>query len=552
MEGNTDDSQYMVTGLVINTGRPPSIEPIDQIIETLRHDVPSFAELAPGISEVSEMGEGSGDFLLLFAINHQPTIQETWEAIHALALHPLVADIDPAVEIRSNIDEDGDKHLPTSNVLDWSLRSVRLPAALAKHDVTGKGVRIGHPDTGYTDHPEIIGPRLLTTEGWDFEDRDPKAEDPLKKGVGHGTATASVIFANTKNIPRVNGIAPDATLVPLRVSNVVVHFNFANLVEALDRAREKNCHIVSMSLGGPWAGRALGRAVDRAVESGMILLAAAGNVWPWVVYPARFDSVVAVAASNSADKPWRRSASGETVDITAPGESVWRAVSYPGPPRRYAVERSSGTSYAVATTAGVCALWMEHWGVSNLRARYGSQLSTVFLHLLKQSYRPIEGWKTKAYGPGILDAEKLLDLPLPLHAPAALWVSSPPPGRMRSFEAVDRLQHYFPELSSQQLAKAATAILGDPGKAVSALRNETVAHPTLLDEVEFYVATSPAVRDEFVRAARGKRSPPATSMEKGVTNREADALNQLASPLLKRVLQDREQRILKSTRPPKD
>lgn len=95
-----------------------------------------------------------------------------------------------------------------------------------------------------------------------------------------------------------------------------------------------------------------------AIARGVVILAAAGNVWPWVVYPARFDQVIAVAACNGAARIWRDSASGPAVDGTAPGESVWvaRTGDSPGPTDDH-VDVGSGTSFAVATTAGgLCAL----------------------------------------------------------------------------------------------------------------------------------------------------------------------------------------------------
>ena len=67
------------------------------------------------------------------------------------------------------------------------------------------------------------------------------------------------------------------------------------------------------------------RAIQRALDAGTIVLAAAGNEVGFVVFPAAFDEVIAVAASNIRDEPWSGSSHGPAVDITAPGESVWRA-----------------------------------------------------------------------------------------------------------------------------------------------------------------------------------------------------------------------------------
>lgn len=75
-----------------------------------------------------------------------------------------------------------------------------------------------------------------------------------------------------------------------------------------------------MSLGGPpiLAG-GIRRMIDRAIEKGIIVLAAAGNyTWRWVVFPASYEPVIAVAACGPDRKPWSHSAHGEKVDVTAP------------------------------------------------------------------------------------------------------------------------------------------------------------------------------------------------------------------------------------------
>jgi hypothetical protein len=88
------------------------------------------------------------------------------------------------------------------------------------------------------------------------------------------------------------------------------------------------------------------------------------------------------------------------------------------------LQTGSGTSYAVATTAGAAALWLSFHADSNaLKAlRNASAVASAFRSVLSQSVRTPAGWP-KGFGPGILDAHKLLTVPLP-----------PPPAR-RPFES---------------------------------------------------------------------------------------------------------------------
>ena len=103
----------------------------------------------------------------------------------------------------------------------------------------GYGVLVAHPDTGHTRHPQIDNTRLLAEYGYNFEEGN---GDPLDRMTGsypgHGTATASVIMANAMPV---YGAAPQVRLIPYRVSDSVIHFDFTNLSQALYRARDQGC-----------------------------------------------------------------------------------------------------------------------------------------------------------------------------------------------------------------------------------------------------------------------------------------------------------------------
>lgn len=530
----------VVHGLILDLGDPLPAAERRKIIAQLRADVPAFAALTTAKSIARPLGKGASDVLVAFPEGQRVSVAEAWNAVHALRPHPLVADCEPAVRIPATAPEPqvtmksasggGDSHLPGSLPRDWSLKAVGADRARAQFGVTGAGVRVGHPDTGYTAHPQIAGPRLRIADGYDFVADAADPRDPMTGShPGHGTATASVIFSGAADL---HGVAPGAEVVPLRVSDSVIHFDFANVAEALYRARDRGCHVVSMSLGGPWAGRALERAVDRVIADGLILLAAAGNQWPFVVYPAKLDSVVGVAASNADTKPWRGSASGAAVDITAPGESVWRAHAHKvSGALRFDTERSSGTSYATATTAGVCALWLQRHGVAALRARYGGRLASVFMELLKTHCRTVPGWNTRRYGPGLVDAAALLAAPLPAFGGAVMRSASRAPSRSTAAADWARLQPYLPELTPKQLATAATKMFAAGETTRGGVRAAAVRGPapppSLIDEIEFHVATDPAVRAAFL-AAGGMAAKPRDATTKRAATKAAAARTRTA------------------------
>ena len=526
-------TKYDVHGIILDLGEALPAAAGQQILARLREEVPAFAALTTPTSVATPLGEGASDVLVAFPAGKRISIAQTWNAVHALLQHPLVVDAEPAVgytvapapsRVAARSSSGSDTHLPGSLPRDWSATAVGAQLAQTQFNVTGAGVRVGHPDTGYTAHPQIAGPRLRIADGYDFVDDDPDPRDPMTgKFPGHGTATGSVIFSDSA--PTLFGIAPGAELVPMRVSNSVIHFNFSNLVQALYRARDRGCHVVSMSLGGPWAGRSLSRAADQLVAEGMILLAAAGNHTKMVIFPALLDNVIAVAASNADNKPWSGSASGAAVDITAPGESVWRAYAFKkNGALQFDTQRSSGTSYATATTAGVCALWLQHHGVAALRARYGGRLATVFTGLMKAHCHLVTGWNTDRYGPGIVDAVGLLDAPLPAFGGAAVRSAQRAPTRTSAASDWARLQPYLPELSAKQLVAAAMKMYGAGPRRSARSAQAAPPPPSLIDEITFYVATDPEVRAAFLTAG-GVSAKSAVSDKKAAAKSAAKRMN---------------------------
>lgn len=312
---------------------------------------------------------------------------------------------------------------------DWALVTMRVPEALALMAPAvrgGVGIRVGHPDSGFSDHFALGLAAVDTAADWDVIDGDDDASDPLRPprptffnplpNPGHGTSTASVILGVGEGA--FTGVARQARLVPYRATESVVQLFDSDVADAVRRAHQAGCHIVSMSLGGT-GFFGLREAIQDAVDDGMIVMAAAGNEVGIVTAPAYYDNCLAVAATGTGDVPWSGSSRGPAVDVSAAGSCVWAAMFdwTVDPPGRI-VDRSHGTSYAVAHLAGIAALWLAHHGHQALCNTYGRhRVQAVFLHLLNTPgvcARP-PGWDDD-FGVGRIDAAALLGHALP--APA--------------------------------------------------------------------------------------------------------------------------------------
>ncbi|QYN39139.1 S8 family serine peptidase [Pseudonocardia sp. DSM 110487] len=295
----------------------------------------------------------------------------------------------------------------------WALRAMRVPDAWGfsqaqQRPGRGAGVVVAQPDTGVTVHPELAG--VAVAPGRDIIDSDDDPTDPLTGGnEGHGTGTASVLVSPESLV--MAGTAPLARHMPIRAVESVIRITQVSVAQAIDWAVASGAHVITMSLGGI-PSFSLHRALRRAVEADVIVLAAAGNCVRTVVWPARYDDCIAVAGTNIRGEQWRGSCRGAAVDVSAPAENVVRArIGLP------AVGQGQGTSFAVAMVAGVAALWLAHHGraalVAAARAR-GETLQTMFRRLLQATAQRPPGWDSSAMGAGIVDARALLGAALDL------------------------------------------------------------------------------------------------------------------------------------------
>jgi Subtilase family len=163
---------------------------------------------------------------------------------------------------------------------------------------------------------------------------------------GHGTMTSGLVHL----------VAPSAKILPLKAFSSNGTGNLSNIIAALYYAQQHGANVVNMSFDLSVPSPALSSAITHLNQSGLILVAAAGNEKTNArVYPASFNgSVVGVASTTDYDARSSFSNYGSAdVWLAAPGENI--ISTYPG--GTYASE--SGTSFSSPIVAGTVALLLQ-------------------------------------------------------------------------------------------------------------------------------------------------------------------------------------------------
>jgi len=261
----------------------------------------------------------------------------------------------------------------------------RIRASELWHVTRGQGSKIGIIDTGIdSNHPDLRGALAGAINTMD-------GVSSFKDDNGHGTLVAGVIAARDNNIGVV-GVAPEGMLYVARALDETGSGNLSDVIEAIEWCLDQGVDVINLSLGTSTQTASLQRAVDAASRAGVLMVAAAGNAGPednTVVYPAAYDTVIAVGAVDQENLVPGFSSRGPEVDLVAPGvaiRSTW-------PRRRY--READGTSLATPFASGTVALY------ASLFPAYRAEALGA---LLERSTVELTGVAPNAQGNGLLDA----------------------------------------------------------------------------------------------------------------------------------------------------
>lgn len=191
--------------------------------------------------------------------------------------------------------------------------------------------------------------------GWDAADQNNDPNPPLFSDADwtHGTHVAGIVAAETDNGVGISAIGFNTKMIPVKCTNASPAVTHG--YEGVDYAINSGANIISMSWGGPGTSVAGQALMDAATAAGILCVAAAGNNNSSVpMYPASFNNVICVGATDQNDVRASFSNYGTLVDVMAPGVDILSCLA--GSTSSYGP--LSGTSMATPFVSGLCALML--------------------------------------------------------------------------------------------------------------------------------------------------------------------------------------------------
>lgn len=270
-------------------------------------------------------------------------------------------------------------------VTPWGVERVKAPLVWSK--TTGSGVKLAVLDTGLGPHEDLsVAGGTNTIGGTSYDDDN-----------GHGTHVAGSAGALNNDLGVV-GVAYAVSVYSVKVLNKDGSGTVDSVVLGIQWSVGNGMRIISMSLGTKFHYDALKEAVDASYSAGLLNVAAAGNEGnprgsgSNVIYPAKYESVVAVGATDKDDKRAWFSSTGPELELMAPGVSILSTY------LDNTYKELSGTSMATPHVSGVAALvWAKNTGLTNAQLRKILQDTATDLG---------DAGKDNKYGYGLVNAEK--------------------------------------------------------------------------------------------------------------------------------------------------
>jgi uncharacterized repeat protein (TIGR01451 family) len=279
-------------------------------------------------------------------------------------------------------------------------------------------------DTGvYYDHPDLVS--NYVAGGYDWVNDDP---DPIDDH-GHGTHCAGIVAATINNAQGIAGLAQVKIMAEKFLSSAGYGSSWdaaQAIIHAIDIGKTiSNRIILSNSWGSSGGSSTVKEAMEYAYQNGALITAAAGNdASSGPFYPAAYTEVISVSATDSNDNLASFSNYGNTIEISAPGVSIYSTHLDNG------YQSMSGTSMAAPHVSGVAALIWSRF------SSYNNDLVRIVLQNTADDLGDL-GWD-QYFGHGRLNAHNAMQGSVP-HDIRVAEVNMPPmifPNQLSNIESI--------------------------------------------------------------------------------------------------------------------
>jgi membrane-anchored mycosin MYCP len=281
----------------------------------------------------------------------------------------------------------------------------------------GRGVVVAVVDTGVSSAAPALAGAVLPGVNIDGGHADSDC-------AGRGTALAGIIAARPSAGIDFVGMAPQARILPIRITDVEGKITTARLAAGIRAATAARASIILVATGIPIPSSDLADALQAATASDILVVAAvneeevtADKPDPPVAYPAAFDEALAVndiATDGTAATTSARAG----VDLASPGAGTFSIAPYG--PGHYAVSGAGVAAAYVAGTAALIRAYHPEYSQAEVRARL--ELTAI---------PPPGGDHTASLGAGLLDPYAAVTALAPRQATAPIDATTGAPDRLR-------------------------------------------------------------------------------------------------------------------------
>jgi len=249
--------------------------------------------------------------------------------------------------------------------LQWPISKIDLPA-LSQFEEK-EPILVAILDTGIDKNHEDLKGKVIAEVNFS----DSLTSDDMN---GHGTFVAGIIAANINNGIGIAGISPNCRLLNVKVADDKGYCRGSDVARGIVWSADHGAKVINISIELNLGFRRLEEAVNYAWGKGALVLSAVSNQTIAPVYPAYYESCIAVLATDKYDNDGPLKGYGDWVDVAAPGIVVFSTL----PNSSYGYE--SGTSFAVAHVSGLASLLFSIVEDTNLDGKMNDEVRSLILN----------------------------------------------------------------------------------------------------------------------------------------------------------------------------